>query len=111
LEELYLSHNGVERLEGLENNTKLRTLDVGVNFVPAIENISHLVSLEELWLNNNKIADLRALEPQLKSMESLETIYLEGNPCQQAEGTGYRRKIMLALPQVKQIDATFARLL
>jgi hypothetical protein len=57
-------------------------------------------------LNNNKIADLRALEPQLKSMESLETIYLEGNPCQQAEGTGYRRKIMLALPQVKQIDAT-----
>ncbi|KAG2107105.1 L domain-like protein [Suillus cothurnatus] len=106
LEELYLSHNGVERLEGLENNTKLRTLDVGANFVPAIENISHLVSLEELWLNNNKIADLRALEPQLKSMESLETIYLEGNPCQQAESTGYRRKIMLALPQVKQIDAT-----
>lgn len=57
-------------------------------------------------LNNNKIADLRALEPQLKNMASLETIYLEGNPCQQAEGTGYRRKIMLALPQVKQIDAT-----
>ncbi|KAG2060844.1 L domain-like protein [Suillus hirtellus] len=109
LEELYLSHNGVERLEGLENNTKLRTLDIGANFVPAIENISHLASIEELWLNNNKIADLRALEPQLKNMASLETIYLEGNPCQQAEGTGYRRKIMLALPQVKQIDATFAK--
>ncbi|KAG1750138.1 L domain-like protein [Suillus lakei] len=85
LEELYLSHNGVERLEGLENNTMLRTLDVGANFVPAIENISHLVSLEELWLNNNKITDLRALELQLKNMASLETIYLEGNPCQQAE--------------------------
>ncbi|KAG2076705.1 L domain-like protein [Suillus decipiens] len=106
LEELYLSHNGVERLEGLENNTKLRMLDVGVNFVPAIENISHLASLEELWLNNNKIADLRALELQLKNTASLETIYLEGNPCQQAEGASYRRKIMLALPQVKQIDAT-----
>jgi len=40
-------------------------------------------------------------------MASLETIYLEGNPCQQAEGASYRRKIMIALPQVKQIDATF----
>ncbi|KAG0705654.1 L domain-like protein [Suillus ampliporus] len=109
LEELYLSHNGVERLEGLDNNKKLRTLDVGANFILAIENISHLASLEELWLNNNKIPDLRALEPQLKDMASLETVYLEGNPCQQAEGTSYRRKIMLALPQVKQIDATFAR--
>jgi hypothetical protein len=57
--------------------------------------------------NNNKIPDLRALEPQLKNMASLETIYLEGNPCQQTEGASYRRKIMLALPQVKQIDATF----
>jgi hypothetical protein len=57
-------------------------------------------------LNNNKIADLRALEPQLKNMAFLETIYLEGNPCQQVESTSYRRKIMLALPQVKQIDAT-----
>ncbi|OAX41182.1 L domain-like protein [Rhizopogon vinicolor AM-OR11-026] len=109
LEELYLSHNGVERLEGLENNKNLRTLDVGANFVPAIENISHLILLEELWLNNNKIPDLRAIEPQLKDIASLETIYLEGNPCQQAEGASYRRKIMLALPQVKQIDATFAK--
>lgn len=57
-------------------------------------------------LNNNKITDLRALEPQLKNMTDLETIYLEGNPCQQVEGASYRRKIMLALPQVKQIDAT-----
>lgn len=39
-------------------------------------------------------------------MAFLETIYLEGNPCQQVESTSYRRKIMLALPQVKQIDAT-----
>lgn len=68
LEELYLSHNGVERLEGLENNVgflvncfrravlfillqkSLRTLDLGANFIPAIENISHLISLEELWV-------------------------------------------------------------
>ncbi|KAF5371855.1 hypothetical protein D9615_009562 [Tricholomella constricta] len=109
LEQLYLSHNGVQRLQGLERNTKLTTLDVGNNFVPAIENISHLTSLEELWMNGNQIPDLTALEPKLGAIKSLETLYLEANPCQTKDMTGYRRKIMLALPQLKQIDATYVR--
>ena len=29
---------------------ELKTLDLGTNFIPAIENISHLTSLEELWV-------------------------------------------------------------
>ncbi|KAG6865722.1 hypothetical protein C0991_012368 [Blastosporella zonata] len=106
LEQLYLSHNGVKQLEGLEKNTKLSTLDLGNNFVPAIENISHLTALEELWINGNEIPDLLGLEPQLAAIKSLETLYLEANPCQKKDMTGYRRKIMLALPQLKQIDAT-----
>jgi len=109
LEDLYLSHNGVSRMEGLEHNSKLKTLDLGHNVVPEIENISHLISLVELWLNQNKIPTLHSLEPQLGLISSLETIYLEGNPCQKAD-VNYRRKIMLALPQLKQIDATFVKL-
>lgn len=69
-------------------------------------NLAHLRCLEELWINHNKIPDLSALERELRHIATLETIYLEGNPCQQAEGASYRRKIMLALPQVTQIDAT-----
>ncbi|KAJ4476232.1 hypothetical protein J3R30DRAFT_3658258 [Lentinula aciculospora] len=95
LKELYLSHNGVKRLEGLENNIHLRTLDVGNNFIPAIENVSHLTHLEELWMNGNQIPNLHALDSQLARISTLETLYLEGNP-----------KIMLALKQLKQIDAT-----
>ncbi|KAJ8072742.1 protein phosphatase regulatory subunit Sds22 [Marasmius tenuissimus] len=109
LEELYLSHNGVKKLEGLENNKKLRTLDVGANFISAIENISHLTQLEELWMNGNQIPDLLALDSQLAHIDTLETIYLEANPCQQNDVTGYRRKIMLALKQLKQIDATYVK--
>jgi hypothetical protein len=56
-------------------------------------------------LNQNKISTLQTLEPQLGSISTLETVYLEGNPCQKAD-VNYRRKIMLALPQLKQIDAT-----
>ena len=68
LNQLYISHNGVEKLEGLENNVsrhfsysrafvlicdqlELTTLDVGNNFIPAIENIGHLKKLEELWVS------------------------------------------------------------
>lgn len=74
LEEFYISHNGVERLEGLENNVrracqiwwskqpdfqiiyqkKLRTLDVGNNYIKRIENISHLTELEEVWVSANR---------------------------------------------------------
>jgi protein phosphatase 1 regulatory subunit 7 len=57
-------------------------------------------------MNGNKISTLTDIEPQLKHISTLETIYLENNPVQEAEGAHYRRKIILALPQVKQIDAT-----
>lgn len=108
LEELYLSHNGVKRLQGLENNINLTTLDVGNNFIGVIENISHLQSLAELWINGNQISDLSGLE-HIRSIGTLETLYLEANPCQATDMTGYRRKIMLSLPQLKQIDATYVR--
>ena len=57
--------------------------------------------------SGNLIDTLRDLEPQLAHIKSLETIYLEGNPVQKSEGTAYRRKIMIALPDIKQIDATY----
>ena len=58
-------------------------------------------------MNGNQIPDLLALDSQLAHIETLETIYLEANPCQRNDMTGYRRKIMLALKQLKQIDATY----
>ncbi|KAI5452218.1 protein phosphatase regulatory subunit Sds22 [Naganishia albida] len=106
LEELYLSHNGLTKLEGLEKNLKLKTLDIGGNQISKIENISHLKNLEEFWANSNKIPDLKDLDSQLAVLPNLETVYLEHNPCQTQDMAGYRRKVILALPQVKQVDAT-----
>ena len=56
-------------------------------------------------MNGNQIPDLSGLE-HVHPINSLQTLYLEANPCQAKDMTGYRRKIMLALPQLKQIDAT-----
>ncbi len=104
---------------------KLRTIDLGNNFVERLEGVSHLTKLEELWvsfallnmlsmvayvlpqINDNKITTLQDIEPQLKHIETLETIYLERNPVQASEGAAYRRKLILLLPQIQQLDATY----
>uniref|UniRef100_A0A7M4FX71 Protein phosphatase 1 regulatory subunit 7 n=1 Tax=Crocodylus porosus TaxID=8502 RepID=A0A7M4FX71_CROPO len=106
LRELYLSHNGVEVIEGLENNNKLTMLDIASNRIKKIENISHLTELQEFWMNDNLIESWSDLD-ELKGAKNLETVYLERNPLQ--KDPQYRRKIMLALPSVRQIDATFVR--
>lgn len=57
-------------------------------------------------MNDNQIDNWADLD-ELKNAKSLETVYLERNPLQ--KDPQYRRKIMLALPTVRQIDATFIR--
>uniref|UniRef100_G1KA05 Protein phosphatase 1 regulatory subunit 7 n=1 Tax=Anolis carolinensis TaxID=28377 RepID=G1KA05_ANOCA len=106
LRELYLSHNGIEVIEGLENNNKLTMVDIAANRIKKIENISHLTELQEFWMNDNLIESWSDLD-ELKAAKNLETVYLERNPLQ--KDPQYRRKIMLALPSVRQIDATFVR--
>jgi len=61
-----------------------------------------------LQLSSNQIPDLSALDTELKSIKSLKTLYLEMNPCQENDRTNYRQKVMLALPQLTQIDASYA---
>lgn len=56
--------------------------------------------------SNNSLTDITQLDGQLAHMENLETVYLEGNPLERTLGGNYRRKIMAALPQIGQIDAT-----
>lgn len=42
----------------------------------------------------------------LKDKADLETVYFEANPLQTAGRATYRNKVRLALPQIKQIDAS-----
>ncbi|KAL4689818.1 hypothetical protein H8959_012609 [Pygathrix nigripes] len=57
-------------------------------------------------MNDNLLESWSDLD-ELKGARSLETVYLERNPLQ--KDPQYRRKVMLALPSVRQIDATFVR--
>uniref|UniRef100_A0A674HFS4 Protein phosphatase 1 regulatory subunit 7 n=1 Tax=Taeniopygia guttata TaxID=59729 RepID=A0A674HFS4_TAEGU len=115
LDSLFLGKNKITKLQNLDALTnltvlsiqnKLTMLDIAANRIKKIENISHLTELQEFWMNDNLVESWSDLD-ELKGAKNLETVYLERNPLQ--KDPQYRRKIMLALPTVRQIDATFVR--
>jgi protein phosphatase 1 regulatory subunit 7 len=83
-------------------------LDVANNLLVRIENLSHLPQLEEFWANNNQFDNdcYEQVDKELGAIKTLQTVYLEGNPMQLKNRATYRNKIRLALPNIKQIDAT-----
>lgn len=58
-------------------------------------------------MSGNKIPDLTSVDKELRNLKGLRTLYLEANPCQKNDMANYRRKVMLTLPQLMQIDATY----
>ena len=71
-----------------------------------LENLDTLSALEELWASSNKLNSFDEIEGQLGGLQSLETVYFEHNPLQTSNPVLYRNKVRLALPKIKQIDAS-----
>ncbi|XP_019485096.1 PREDICTED: protein phosphatase 1 regulatory subunit 7 isoform X2 [Hipposideros armiger] len=121
LESLFLGKNKITKLQNLDALANLTVLSMQSNRLTKIEGLQSLVNLRELYLSHNGIEAIEGLEnnmndnlldswsdlDELKGAKSLETVYLERNPLQR--DPQYRRKVMLALPSVRQIDATFVR--
>ncbi|KAM3338516.1 protein phosphatase 1 regulatory inhibitor subunit PPP1R7 isoform X1 [Capsicum galapagoense] len=104
LEELYLSHNGIAKMEGLSTLVNLRVLDVSANKLTEINDIENLTKLEDLWLNDNNIASLEGLAKAIAgAREKLTTIYLERNPCVQSPN--YTSTLRHIFPNIEQIDS------
>mmetsp|Transcript_18248 Transcript_18248/g.27856 ORF Transcript_18248/g.27856 Transcript_18248/m.27856 type:complete len:257 (-) Transcript_18248:422-1192(-) len=109
LEELYLAHNGLDN-EGLMEETGLAlnfaclsTLDLSRNKLSEGQPLSHLNTLEELWLSSNQFASYDSIQ-SLSKLTNLEGIYLEYNPV--ASEFDYRIKLKEFIPSLNQIDAT-----
>lgn len=81
-------------------------LDVSNNPIDHLTGLENVSKLEELWASNCNIADFAEVERELKDKEQLNTVYFEGNPLQRNQPVLYRNKVRLALPQVRQIDAS-----
>lgn len=99
----------IEKIEGLDNNLEMHTLNLENNIVKKIENINHLKKLETLWLKSNRIGlngksdfenlanvkkvkvldiqsnhikfeDFEAFLEVLKQMDGLRCLYVQRNP-------------------------------
>ncbi|GJY31399.1 protein phosphatase 1 regulatory subunit pprA [Tanacetum coccineum] len=104
LEELYLSHNGTAKMEGLSTLANRRVLDVSSNKLAAVEDIEKLTCLDDLWFNGNQLASLDGIaEAVFGSREKLTTIYLEHNPC--AKLSNYVTTLREIFPNIDQIDS------
>uniref|UniRef100_A0A0K0F6B8 Protein phosphatase 1 regulatory subunit 7 n=1 Tax=Strongyloides venezuelensis TaxID=75913 RepID=A0A0K0F6B8_STRVS len=108
LQELHISEQGIESLDGLENVTSIELLDLSKNMISKISNIELLTNLTDLYLNDNKIEDVQSLN-NLGKLKKLETLYLERNPVQTNDPANYRRKVILSIPSLSQLDATACR--
>ncbi|CAB3404262.1 unnamed protein product [Caenorhabditis bovis] len=104
LEELYISDQGLQNLEGIETMKNLRVLDVANNEITSFSSVSLLENLEDFWANDNRIESWKEVD-KLANLSKLDTVYLERNPIYTSDRTSYRRKVMLALKQIKQLDA------
>lgn len=61
---------------------------------------------QNLQANSNQITDWKCVD-NLRNNKKLVTIYLEHNPL--AKDVQYRTKLKLALPTLRQIDATLCK--
>lgn len=75
LQELNCRERGVVSLEGLQQFTALRVLDLGDNAITDITPLRGVVGLEEVYLGGNNIVD----PLPLASLQALDTVHLTGN--------------------------------
>ena len=109
LTELYISHNALENVEALSECLKLATIDISSNPIVSLKGLQPLKDLEELWASDCQIDSFEELERELSDKAELTTVYFEGNPIQTKQMALYRNKVKLAVPQVKQVDATYVK--
>lgn len=81
LEELWLSHNEIKQIEGLEGMAKLRKLFINGNHLTSMEGLPVLKHLRELWLSQNEISTISHLE----NVRKVRTLVLACNPISSLE--------------------------
>ncbi|KAF4714246.1 hypothetical protein FOZ63_023686 [Perkinsus olseni] len=108
IEQLHLAHNQMPTLAAdsvvLAQLPKLWELDLAGNVMTTVPPLPP--SIVELWMNDNSVENLTAVCEALKKLPKLATVYLERNPCQTDAPPLYRSQILVACPNLHQLDAT-----
>ncbi|XP_022080173.1 leucine-rich repeat-containing protein 46-like [Acanthaster planci] len=95
---LYLQQNRIEKIKNLESLQSLCFLTLAGNQIEKVENLTDLPGLKLLDLSSNQIQEFDTNELP----KTLMILTMEGNPC--CKMADYRRKLLLALPNLQQLD-------
>ena len=98
-----MKHNIFLLYEIIHDHTWLTIfiLFFSVNDISILEDFSHCPNLQELYIRNNKIEDLRQI-CYLKDLEKLRILWLADNPCATADN--YRYTVLRNLPGLQKLD-------
>ncbi|NWX36342.1 LRC23 protein, partial [Notiomystis cincta] len=102
LKKLYLAHNTICSLEGLEEFNQLETLHLRNNKLEALDGFSKSMKcLQYLNLRSNGIRSFQEVE-KLQVLPMLQELVLMDNPC--AEEPDYRLEVLSRLPRLQRLD-------
>ena len=95
-----------ELLETMNENC-VEELDFSCNLLTEIPKFSKpMIALQEIWLNDNQIADTNSFHRIASLMPNLKTIYMERNPVQKQCPLDYRSNVLANAPKsLEQLDA------
>ena len=103
---LWLNHNFLTSLRGLEANFRLKHIYVHCNKLRRISgNLEHFTFLSTLTLNGNLLDDIDEVINELKKMKYLSVLNLYDNPIAQEDN--YRLRILAEVPWLEVILTHF----
>lgn len=104
LECLWLNHNSLRDIEGIEDNFRIKELYLHNNSISALPEyaLETFVAIRTLTLSNNLLNDLEATLTALKCAKTLQTLELFGNSLSQVDN--YRLRVVGELPWLQSFD-------
>ena len=98
---IYLQDNAIQKLENLNRLKTLEYLNISMNAIEHIEGLERCENLKKLDLTLNFVGEISSIF-SLRGNESLEELYLTGNPC--ATYKHYREFVITVLPSLRWLD-------
>lgn len=96
-------------MQELERVPNLRVLDVSNNRLTVVSGLETLQCLKDLWLNDNHIESLEAIEAAAREgglSSTLTCLYINGNPAASQSGADLKGRMLMAFPKLEQLDDT-----
>lgn len=104
LEQLYFQQNKITKISGLHTLNHIEILDLAINEIEEIKGLDAMSdTLEELWINNNKIKDWSSLEYVGQSLKKLNNLYIACNPVY-SRGNDFIEKLRQVAPSLKELE-------